>query len=73
MLAIFPYDYTLNTGKPRSNILLKMKILEAKGYLVVPIGIENWNELEDFEKIPYLMRAIKEKCDLETLESNYAR
>lgn len=42
---------------------LMIKILEAKGYTVVPICLEEWNDLPDFEKIPYVMQAIKNKTE----------
>jgi hypothetical protein len=40
------------------------------GYSVVPVSLQLWMNLPDFEKIPYLMQNIKIKC--EPLDSNEA-
>lgn len=37
--------------------------LEAKGYAVVPISTMLWKSLPDFEKLPYIMEAIKSKTE----------
>lgn len=42
------------------------------GYSVVPISLEVWENLGDFEKIPYLLQTIKQKIlnneDVDTLK-----
>lgn len=38
-----------------------LKSLEAKGYAVLTINQDLWDNLQEFEKIPYLMQSIKSK------------
>lgn len=32
---------------------------------VIPVNLDSWLDLNDFEKIPYLMQKIKEKLELD--------
>ncbi|RZC32596.1 uncharacterized protein BDFB_000924, partial [Asbolus verrucosus] len=63
ILVLRHFNYTLNSRKLRCSTLLSMKVLESKGISVVPVCLEVWENLPDFEKIPYLMQAIKERTD----------
>lgn len=60
------FDYTINNNQMRGCTILNMKVLESNGYVVVPICLHVWNNLPDFEKIPYLMQNIKEKLEIDT-------
>ncbi|KAI4468622.1 fast leu-rich domain-containing [Holotrichia oblita] len=42
---------------------LKLQTLEARGYSVVPIPIALWKSLPEFERLPYIMEAIKSKTN----------
>lgn len=39
------------------------KSIEALGVVSLPISIDVWNGLLDYEKIPYIMRELKSKSD----------
>lgn len=48
-----------------------LKVLEAKGFSVLQINYALWNNLAQFEKIPYLMQSIKSKIESkEVLSAN---
>lgn len=53
--------------------MLMIKTLEAKGFTVVPVCMETWNSLADFEKIPFLMQSIRLKSEDNTRISNAVR
>lgn len=38
-----------------------IRTLEANGFTVLPVCLEDWTALADFEKLPYLMQNIKFK------------
>lgn len=40
---------------------LKLRAYEKMGISVVVINPRTWNQLEDFEKIPYIQREVKLK------------
>ena len=42
---------------------LTLRALEAMGYFTVPVFLQIWMDLPDYEKIPYLMQSIKLKCE----------
>ncbi|EFA07285.1 uncharacterized protein LOC660773 [Tribolium castaneum] len=62
ILGLRHFGYTLNK-KMRSSTNMAIRALEANGCQVVPVCLEVWEGLPDFEKIPYLMQAIKERTD----------
>lgn len=63
-------SYAVNCQRLRSVPSLTLRTLEAMGYSVVPVSLQLWLNLPDYEKIPYLMQSIKIKC--EPLDSNEA-
>lgn len=63
ILSLRHFAYTLNNRLLRSSTNLAIKALESSGCHVVPVCLEVWENLPDFEKIPYLMQAIKERTD----------
>lgn len=63
-------SYAVNCQRLRSVPSLTLRTLEAMGYSVVPVSLQLWMNLPDYEKIPYLMQSIKIKCEL--LDSNEA-
>jgi FAST kinase domain-containing protein 2 len=63
ILGLRHFNYTLNHRRLRYCVVHSIKMLEAKGYQVVPVCLEVWENLADFEKIPYLMQAIKERTN----------
>lgn len=63
-------SYAVNCQRLRSVPSLTLHTLEAMGYSVVPVSLQLWMNLPDYEKIPYLMQNIKIKC--EPLDSNEA-
>lgn len=44
--------------------MLTNKTIEALGVAVLPISMDVWDGLIDYEKIPYIMRELKSKADL---------
>lgn len=44
--------------------MLTNKTIEALGLVVLPISLDVWDGLIDYEKIPYIMRELKSKADL---------
>ncbi|XP_021930969.1 uncharacterized protein LOC110835248 isoform X3 [Zootermopsis nevadensis] len=62
--------YAINCQRLRSVPSLTLRTLEALGHSVVPVSVQHWMNLPDYEKIPYLMQNIKVKC--ESLDSNEA-
>lgn len=56
-------NYCLNGDFLKGINTLMIKSLEMSGYIVIPIAIHRWMQLDDYEKIPYLMKTIHEKCD----------
>ncbi|KAF5303619.1 hypothetical protein FQA39_LY09866 [Lamprigera yunnana] len=63
IFALGPSQYTINTKQLRGSTAFTLKTLEHKGYSIVPISLETWTSLPDFERIPYLMQAIKLKME----------
>lgn len=61
ILGLNSLHYTLNTKHLKGTSVLMAKTLEAKGYIAFPICLDVWESLEDFERIPYLMQAIRIK------------
>lgn len=62
--------YAVNCQRLRAVPSLTVRTLEALGYSVVPVALQHWMNLPDYEKIPYLMQNIKMKC--ESVNSNEA-
>lgn len=56
-------SYAVNCQRLRSVPSLTLRTLEAMGYSVVPVSLQLWMNLPDYEKIPYLMQSIKIKCE----------
>lgn len=48
------------------------KTLEALGYPVVAFNLDEIESLSDFERIPYIMQAIKQKLNSDFLGSDSA-
>lgn len=44
--------------------MLTNKTIETLGIAVLPISMDVWDGLIDYEKIPYIMRELKTKADL---------
>ncbi|GAB0097683.1 FAST kinase domain-containing protein 2, mitochondrial [Sergentomyia squamirostris] len=63
LVAILPLSdkcYTLNTSTLKGSIRKWTETLTAIGLTVLPVHIEQWSQLPDHEKIPYLEREIKQ-------------
>ncbi|XP_018322928.1 uncharacterized protein LOC108735467 [Agrilus planipennis] len=58
-----PWHYSINCRRINGITSHMIKTLQAKGYTVIPVCLEEWESLADFEKIPYLMQAIKIKVE----------
>ncbi|XP_030762519.1 uncharacterized protein LOC115887274 [Sitophilus oryzae] len=67
ILGLQDFNYTVNTKTQRANVTKSIEILEGitKNCHVIPVNLECWLELNEFEKIPYLIQKIKEKIDLD--------
>lgn len=56
----------------KGSTLLMIKTLEALGHPVVAFNLEQIEELSDFEKIPYIMQAIRSKLNQDFFGSDSA-
>ncbi|XP_051160940.1 uncharacterized protein LOC127281325 [Leptopilina boulardi] len=54
--------FTINAMQLKGSWNSYIKTLEAMNYLVIPICSENWQQLPDKERIPYLVHAMRLKC-----------
>ncbi|XP_066249782.1 uncharacterized protein [Euwallacea similis] len=60
------YYYTINTNELRAIPAKSLKILEdSLKCTVIPIHIDKWLDINEFEKIPWLLRELKERLDLD--------
>ncbi|ERL95805.1 uncharacterized protein LOC109534887 [Dendroctonus ponderosae] len=60
------HDYTKNTSNLRGLPARTAAIMEdTLKCSVIPINVDSWEQMNDFEKIPYLMQQIKEKLHLD--------
>lgn len=71
VLCLAETSYNQNCKRLRVVPSLTLKTLETLGYTVVPVSLQLWTSLPDYEKIPYLMQNIKMKC--ESLDDDEAR
>lgn len=55
--------YANNTRRLKGLAALEMRILENLGHPIVAVDLNQWMELPDHEKIPYLMHKIREKIE----------
>lgn len=56
----------------KGTTILAIKTLEALGHPVVAFNVEEIEALSDFERIPYIMQAIKQKLKSDFLGSDSA-
>ncbi|XP_043274356.1 uncharacterized protein [Venturia canescens] len=71
ILYLSHHAYSLNTQRIKGTWRLQIRSLEAfTGYTVVPIGSVIWGNLSASQKIPYLMQAIRLRCDEHSLYAN---
>lgn len=61
VLFVPPSMCAANNERVRGLFRIQINSIEALGIAVAPILHPVWNTLPDFERIPYLMRAIREK------------
>jgi hypothetical protein len=54
-------DYSANGSRLRGVNQLELRLLEREGYDVVPINFSEWESLQDYEKIPFVMQQIRLK------------
>ncbi|XP_066149435.1 uncharacterized protein [Euwallacea fornicatus] len=60
------YYYTINTEQLRAIPAKSLKILEdSLKCTVIPVYIDKWLNLDEFEKIPWLLRELKERLNLD--------
>ncbi|XP_022174077.1 uncharacterized protein LOC111036376 [Myzus persicae] len=64
ILLYKPNSYVINLNCLRGPYMLTNKTIEALGVAVLPISMDVWDGLIDYEKIPYIMRELKSKADL---------
>lgn len=62
-LVLKPQHFVLNFNVMKSFTLLKIKILESKGYTVVPLFLNSEKELNEYDYVPYLTQVIREKSE----------
>ncbi|KAF7277873.1 hypothetical protein GWI33_009127 [Rhynchophorus ferrugineus] len=67
ILDLHESHYTINDKRLRLSVIKSIEILESTvpNCNVIPISNDSWNELEEFERLPYLTQKIKEKLDLD--------
>lgn len=59
-----PNNYVINLNCLRGTFMLTNKMIEATGIVLLPMSLEVWDGLLDYEKIPYIMRELKSKADI---------
>ncbi|XP_025191061.1 uncharacterized protein LOC112591452 [Melanaphis sacchari] len=64
ILLYKPNSYVINLNCLRGPHMLTIKTIEALGLIVLPVSLDVWDGLIDYEKIPYIMRELKSKADL---------
>ncbi|VVC33957.1 Hypothetical protein CINCED_3A003898 [Cinara cedri] len=62
-----PNNYVINLNCLRGTFMLTNKMIEATGLVLLQISLEVWDGLLDYEKIPYIMRELKSKTDINVL------
>lgn len=62
-----PNSYVINLNCLRGTCVLTNKTIEAMGTVLIPISLEIWDGLLGYEKIPYIMRELKSKADINLL------
>ncbi|XP_022913028.2 uncharacterized protein [Onthophagus taurus] len=63
ILGLSNQRYSVRTKIMKASTMLTIKMLEDKGYAVVPIDLGVFKNCQDFEKIPYIMEQIKLKTN----------
>lgn len=59
-----PNNYVINLNTLRGPFALMNKTIEALDVKVLSISMDVWDGLMDYEKIPYIMRELQSKADL---------
>lgn len=54
-----PNNYVINLNTLKGPFVLTNKTIEALGVKLLPISMDVWDSLMDYEKIPYIMRELK--------------
>lgn len=68
ILPMNPQCYCINLVVLRGIYALLTRTLDYNGVFAVTIPISEWNMLNDHEKIPYIMRTLREQsADIELL------
>lgn len=62
-----PNSYVINLNCLRGTYALTNKTIEAMGTVLLPISLEVWEGLLGYEKIPYIMRELKSKTNINLL------
>lgn len=64
-------DYVINLlNCLKGSCALTNKTIESLGVVMLPISMDIWNELMDYEKIPYIMRELKSKTESDSIRTN---
>lgn len=64
IMANKPNCYVINLNTLKGSSALTNKTIETLGVVLLSINMDVWNELLDYEKIPYIMRELKSIVDL---------
>lgn len=70
ILLYKPNSYVINLNCLRGPFALTNKTIEALGVVLLPISLDVWNGLMDYEKIPFIMRELKSKADVTLTEQS---
>lgn len=65
-----PNRHVINLNCLRGPFVLTNSSIEALGVVLLPISMDVWDALLDYEKIPYIMRELKSKTDLDSVTKN---
>lgn len=63
-----PSSYVINLNTLRGTNALTNKSLEALGIVLLPLSMDVWDGLFDYEKIPYIMRELKSITELNLIK-----
>lgn len=81
IVSVTPSAFCLDGIRLRGKMKIYIRSIESLGIVTIPIHLVNWNNLPDYEKIPYLMNKIntrspinlstKEVCTINYFVFNY--
>lgn len=64
IVSVTPSAFCLDGIRLRGKMKIYIRSIESLGIVTIPIHLVNWNNLPDYEKIPYLMNKINTRSPI---------